>query len=160
MVRLQYCIRTHHQVITVLLLYRLSYLRPRLSSVCKDKTIISNQQEIKEKKWSSQPTPEYWVIFQLSITFRFNPFNIRPLYKVILSKHLSLPSRIVKQLVLLSEKASFTMIKAILIDTKQVVLLFKMISLLSKMLILYKVQTLQKLNNRGRWDYQVPRFIL
>ena len=41
------------------------------------------------------------------------------------------------------------MIKAILIDTKQVVLLFKMISLLSKMLILYKVQTLWKLKKRG-----------
>ena len=76
------------------------------------------------------------VIFQLSITFRFNPFNISSLYKVILFKYLSLPSLIVKQLVLLSKKASFTMIKAILIDTKQVVLLFKMISLLSKMLIL------------------------
>jgi hypothetical protein len=78
----------------------------------------------------------FMVFFQLSITFRFNPFNISSLYKVILFKHLSLPSRIVKQLVLLSEKASFTMIKAILIDTKQVVLFFKMISLLSKMLIL------------------------
>ena len=93
------------------------------------------------------------VIFLLSITFRFNSFNISSLYKVILFKKVSLPSRIVKQLVLLSEKASFTMIKAILIDTKQVVLLFKMISLLTKMLILYKVQTLWKLKKRGWWDY-------
>ena len=34
------------------------------------------------------------VFFQLSITFRFNPFNISSLYKVILLKYLSLPSRI------------------------------------------------------------------
>ena len=66
---------------------------------------------------------------KLSITICYNSLNITFLYGVIDVFYLSLPSLKVKQLILLSKKPSFTIVKAIRVIVKQIVLLLKIISL-------------------------------